>query len=135
MLKLCFIVYASGICLLDCSKWAIKSENDNDIIICWHDIIIIFLTFFVSLVMFSYSSKFHVNIITGSKVMTIFSYKGLIRNPEIVNTSVWVFPNIWRLGSVRDTKFGKNVSNKVSRGGGEGGGVGRLSPSPRLRLI
>ena len=37
----------------------------------------------VSRVNFSYWSKFHVNIITGSGVMTIFFYKGLTRNTEI----------------------------------------------------
>ena len=72
-----------------------------------------FFTSFVSLVKFSYWSKFHVNIITGSGIMTIFFYKGLTRNPEIGNTPVWVLPNIWRLGRVRDTKFGTNVSNKM----------------------
>ena len=40
----------------------------------------------VSLVKFSYWSKFHVNIITGSGIRTIFVYKGLIRNPDIINT-------------------------------------------------
>ena len=67
---------------------------------------------FLSLVKFSNWSEFHVNIITGSGVMTISFYKGLTRNPEIGNTPVWVLPNIWRLGRVRDTKFGMNVSNK-----------------------
>ena len=65
---------------------------------------------FVSLMKFSYWSKFHVNIITDSGVMTIFFYKVLTRNPEIGNTPVWVLPNIWRLGRVRNTKFGTNVS-------------------------
>ena len=68
---------------------------------------------FVSLVNFSYWSKFHVNIITDSRIMTIFFYKGLTRNPEIGNTPVWVLPNIWRLGWVRDTKFDMNVYNKM----------------------
>ena len=45
--------------------------------------------------------------------MTIFHCKGLTRNPEIGNTLVWVIPNIWRLGQVRDSKFDKNVSNEV----------------------
>ena len=45
--------------------------------------------------------------------MTIFFYKGLTKNPEIGNTPVWVLPNIWRLGQVRDTKFGTNVSNEM----------------------
>ena len=67
----------------------------------------------VPLVKFSYWSKFHVNIITGSTVMTIFFYKGLTRNPEIGNTLVWVLPNIWRLRWVRDTKFGTNISNEM----------------------
>ena len=43
---------------------------------------------FASLVKFSYWSKFHLNIITGSGVMTIYFYKGLTRNPEIGNTPV-----------------------------------------------
>ena len=47
-----------------------------------------------------------------SGVMTIFVYKGLSRGPEIRNSSVWIFPNILRLGQVTDTKFGVNVSNK-----------------------
>ena len=51
---------------------------------------------FVFLVKFSYWSKFHVNIITGSGVMTISFYKGLTRNLEIGNTPVWVLSNIWR---------------------------------------
>ena len=46
--------------------------------------------------------------------MTIFIYKGLTRNPEIGNTPVWVLPNIWRLGQVRNTKFGTNASNNVT---------------------
>ena len=38
---------------------------------------------------------------------------GMTRNSEIGNTSVWVLPNIWRLGRVMDTKFGRNVSNET----------------------
>ena len=68
---------------------------------------------FVSIVTFSYCSKFHGNIITSFRVMTIFFYKRLSRNPEIGNTPVWVLPNIWRLGRVMDTKFGTNVSNRM----------------------
>ena len=73
---------------------------------------------FFDVVLFLFSSavsgaKFHVNIITGSRFMLIFFYKGLTTNPEIGSTPVWVSPNIWRLGRVRDTKFGINVSNKM----------------------
>ena len=64
--------------------------------------------FFLSLT-FSYWSKFHVNIMTGSGVMTVFVYKGLATNLEIRYTPVSVLPNIWRLGQVRDTKFGTIV--------------------------
>ena len=49
----------------------------------------------------------------GSGVTTSFVYKGLTRNPVIGNTPVWVLPNIWRLGWVRDTKFDMNVYNKM----------------------
>ena len=42
-----------------------------------------FDVFFVFFVKFSYCSKFHVNIIPGSGVMTILFYKGLTRNPEM----------------------------------------------------
>ena len=66
----------------------------------------------VLLVKFSYWFKFQVNISTGSRVMTIFVYKGLASNPEIGNTSVWVLPNIYKLNRVSDTKFGTNVSNE-----------------------
>ena len=45
--------------------------------------------------------------------MTIFCYKRLTRKPEIGNTPVLVLPNIWTLEQVRNTKFGKNVSNKM----------------------
>ena len=98
----------------DCSKLAKNPKNDNDVIIFRHDVnVIFFWCCFVSIVKFSYWSKFHVNIITGSGIMTIFFYKGLTRNPEIGNTPVWVLPNIWRLGRVMDTKFGTNVSNRM----------------------
>ena len=104
----------SGIRSPDCSKLAKNPKNDNDALIFWHDVNVkLFWLCFVSLVKFSYWSKFHVNIITGSGIMTIFFYKGLTRNSEIKNTPVWVLPNIWRLGRVMDTKFGTNVSNRM----------------------
>ena len=99
---------------LDCSKLARSPKNNNDVTIFGHDVNVkFFWCCFVSLVKFSYWSKFHVNIITGSGIMTIFFYKRLTRNPEIGNTPVWVLPNIWRLGRVMDTKFGMNVSNRM----------------------
>ena len=47
-----------------------------------------FLSCFVSLVTFTYWSKFHINMITDSRVMTVFFYKRLIRNLEIGNAPV-----------------------------------------------
>ena len=104
----------SGIRPPDCSKLAKNPKNDNDVTIFRHDVIVnFFWRCFISFVKFSYWSKFHVNIITGSGIKTIFFYKGLTRNPEIGKTHVWVLPNTWRLGQVMDTKFGTNVSNRM----------------------
>ena len=103
----------SGIRPPDCSKLAKNSKND-DVTIFRHEVNVkLFWRCFVSLVKFSYWSKFYVNIVTDSGIMTIFFYKGLTRNLEIGNTPVWVLPNIWRLGRVMDTKFGTNVSNRM----------------------
>ena len=103
-----------GIRSPDCSKLAKNPKNDNDVIIFRHDVNVkFFWCFFVFLVNLSYWSKFYVNIITCSGIMTIFFIKELTRNPEIRNTHIWVFPNIWRLGRVMDTKFGTNVSNRT----------------------
>ena len=61
------------------------------------------------------------SLVTGPSSMSIsslvleliFFYKRLTRILEIGNTTVWVLPNIRRLGWVRDTKFGRNVSNEM----------------------
>ena len=104
----------SGIRPPDGSKLAKNPKNDNGVTIYRHDINVkFFWRCFVSPVKLSNSSKFHVNIITGSGIMTIFFYKGLTRNLDIGNTPVWVFPNNWRLGLVKDTKFGTNISNRI----------------------
>ena len=72
-----------------------------------------FWNYFVSPVKFGCWSRFHINTITGSGVITIFFYKRLIRNPEIANTPFWVLPNVGRPGRVRDTTFGMNVCNEM----------------------
>ena len=65
-----FIDYASGIQLPDCSKLAMNRKKDNGLTICWHDVIVNFFWRWIFwLVKFSYWSKFHVNITTGSGVM------------------------------------------------------------------
>ena len=104
----------SGIWPPDCSKLSKIQKKDNDVLIFRHDVSDkFFWRCFVSLVWFSYWSRFYVNIITGYWLMTISFYKGLTRNPEIRNISVWVFPDIWRLEPVMDTKFDMNVSNRM----------------------
>ena len=109
-----FVDSLSGIRSPDSSKLAKNLKNDNNVAIFRHDVNVNFFWHcFVSNVNFGYWSKFHVNIITGSGIMTTFFYKGLIRNPEIRNTPVWVFPNIWRLGWGMGTQFGTNVCNKM----------------------
>ena len=109
-----FIDYTTRTLLSDCYKLVANRKNDNDATIFKHDIILkLFWRCFVSLVKFSYWSKFLVNIIIGSGVMTIYFYKELTRNPEIGNTPGWVFSNIWRLERVGDTKFGTDVSDEM----------------------
>ena len=108
-----FTEYVSQIWLPDCSKLAVNWENDNDISIFQHVIVNSLWCCFISLVKFSYWSKFHVNFITCSRVMTISFYNGLTKNLEIRNTPVWILPNTWRLGQVRNTTFGTNISNKM----------------------
>ena len=91
-----FTGYAFGIQLSDCSELAINRKNDNDVPVFRYDVIVnFFWRCFVSLVKLSYWSKFHINIITGSGVMAIYSYKGLTRNPEIGNIPVWVLHSFY----------------------------------------
>ena len=136
----------------DFSKYAKNPKKDNDLTIFWNDVIVNFFdVFFVCFVKFIHWSKFHISIITGSGIMTIYFYKGLTRNPEIENTPVWVLRNIWRLEQIMDAKFGPNISNRmllnaskfqgysfyrfwVIKGEptGGGGGIKLLPPTPPI---
>ena len=98
-----FTDYAFGIRLVNSSKLATNLKNDNDITIYWYDVIFNF--FCTSFVKFSYWFKFHISIITGSKVITIFLCKGWTGNPENGRNPIWVLPNICRLGLVIDKNF------------------------------
>ena len=137
----------SGIRLSDGSKLTMNRKKDNDVTICWHDVIVnFFWGYVVSLVTCSYWSKFHVNFITASGVMIIFFHKGLTRNPKIGNSPTWVLPNIWRLGQFRDTKFGTDISKEMLLNGANcqgyrfyhfwvimgktTGGEGKITPPP-----
>ena len=64
-----------------------KSQWPHNLLI-WH-YYLFFWHCFIPLVKFSYWSRFHVNIITGARVMTIFFYKKLTRNLATGNTPVW----------------------------------------------
>ena len=97
-----------GIQLRDCSKLAINRKKKHK-----NKKLNFFWCCFVVLINCSHRSKIHVSIITGYGVATIFIYNRLTRKPEIGNTPIWVLPNIWRLGRLRDTKLGKNVSDKM----------------------
>ena len=91
-------------------KSKIWQRRNNQLTWC-HDVV--FWRCFVSLVKFSYWSKFYVKIINDSGVTAILFYKRLTRNPKIGNTPVWVLQNIWRLGGIGDTKFSTNISNEM----------------------
>ena len=134
-----FMDYASGIRLPDCSKLAVNWKNGNDIAILGHDVIINIF----DVVLFLLSS-----LVTGPTFMSISSLVlelwqfPFIRDwpeirksgippsenrkyprPKTGNTPVWVFPNIWRLGWVRNTKFSTKVStiSKLLRENKQGG--------------
>ena len=72
--------YVSGIQLRDCSKLAINWKIGNDVTIFSHDIII--------------------NFFDARLFIFITDW------PEIGNTPIQALPNIWRLGQVRNAKFG-----------------------------
>ena len=72
----------------------------------------------ISVVKFSYWSKFYVNIFTGSGVIAIFIYKELISNSEIGNTPVspisrdWGklrMPNLMRISPMKSYWMLQNV--------------------------
>ena len=102
--------HASGIWLPDCSKLDINWKNDRGVTICRDDIIVFFL--------FWRCHFFLVKLVTGPSFMSAsllalelwqFSF---IRDWSETRKSkypVWVWPSIWRLEWVRNTKFGANV--------------------------
>ena len=95
-------------------KLAINRKKDNDVKTYRNGVTVNFFDVAVFLLssLLTGGPRFNINIITGSGVMTIIVYKELTRNPEIKNLPIWILPNIWRLGLLRDIKFGKNVSDK-----------------------
>ena len=113
----CITDHASGIRLPDCSKLAINRKKWQwcQNLPTWH-YRHVFWCYRFSLVKFKFWCKF-LNVITGSGVslwcLKRF-YEGLKtkRTPQIGYTPVWVLPNIWRLGRVKDTKSTTNGANE-----------------------
>ena len=133
--------FAPGIRLPDCSKLAIYWKNDNDVIIFQHDVIVkIFWCCFVSLMRFSYWSRFHVNIIASSFIRdwpeirksqippsefcTISGDWGKLRIPNLPRMSP--IKCYWMLQNARITAF--TVSELLRK---NQQGI-KLSPPPRL---
>ena len=111
VLKKSFTDYASRVWLLNYSKLAINRKKDDDVTIYRHDVTVnIFWGFFDSLFKFVTGQSF---MSISSLVLELWKFSftrdwSEIRKSEIPwNTRV--FPNIWRLGRVRDAKFGMNV--------------------------
>ena len=83
-----FIDHVSGIRLPDSCKFLVnqKKRQWRYNLSTWGHRRFFFWRWCVSLTKFSYWSKFHVNIMTGSGVMRTFFYKGLSINQETKNT-------------------------------------------------
>ena len=149
-----FTEYSRRIRLPDFSKLAINWKNYNDVTIFQHDVIVkFFWGCFVSLSTFSYWSKFHVNIITSSGVMTIFFYRDWpeIRKSEtppsefypisgdwgklgIQNLArMFLIKCYWMLQNARVTAFTISELLRENQQGREGEGT--KLPPPRLGLI
>ena len=81
----------------------------------------------VSLTKFSYWSKFHVNIMTGSGVMRTFFYKGLSINQETKNTpsDFWSISGDWGELEIRENQKCVCVGE-----GGVGRRGGKITPPP-----
>ena len=89
---------------------AMNLKNDSDATIFRHEVTVNF--FDVVLILLSSLVTVTSFMSISSLVLELWQFS-FIRNPEIGNIPVLVFPNIWRLRRVKDTKFGTNASNKI----------------------
>ena len=106
----------SGIQLLGCSKFSINWKNNNDVIICRHEVIVKFFDAVLFLLKSSVTGPSFMSIsslVLEFWQMTIFFYKGLTRNPKNWNNPRLSFPQYLEMGQVRDTKFDTNLSNEM----------------------
>ena len=93
------------------SKLTINLKNYNDIIIWRHEAIFKFFKVVVFLLssLVSDASFMSVSLLVLELWQFLF-IRDLAKKPQIKNTPVWILCNIWRLGWVRDIKFGMSVS-------------------------
>ena len=110
-----FTDYSSSIRLPDCSKLAINRKSDKHVTICRHDVIVDFFWRILFLLSILVTDPSFMSI--SSQVLKLWQFTFKRAWPDIqkseIPPSVWVLSNIWRLGQVRDTKFGTDVSNEM----------------------
>ena len=94
-----------GIRLLYCSKLVINRKNDNDIIVCQHDIIVNFFDVFWRCCIFRV--EFH----SGPSVIPNCYWFWSYHNFGNVSSEFCLISR--DLGRVRDTRFGMNASNEM----------------------
>ena len=102
--------HASEIWLLVCSKLAINEKNDDEVVICWHKVILNFFDVVVFLLSSLVIDPSFMSISSLLLELWSFFYKEFGQKSRNRNTPVWVLFNIWRLGGVKDVKFSMNVS-------------------------
>ena len=93
-----FADYISGIRPPDCSKLTKNPKNDSNVTISRHEVIVkFFWRCIVSLAKFSYWSKSHANVITGSGIMIIFFVRDWseIRKSEIPRSEFCPISRDW----------------------------------------
>ena len=96
----------SRMSLLNSSKLLTNWKSDDDILIWQHNFIVkYFWSCRVSLIKFSYWSKFHVNIITGSGIFLLWPE---MEKSEKFLSEFFAIPGDW----VRDIIFDTNVSDE-----------------------
>ena len=96
----------SRMSLLNSSKLLTNWKSDDDILIWQHNFIVkYFWSCRVSLIKFSYWSKFHVNIITGSGIFLLWPE---MEKSEKFLSEFFAIPGDW----VKDIIFDTNVSDE-----------------------
>ena len=108
-----FTDYGSGIRLPHCSKLAINWRNNNEVTIHRHDIIVKFFDVVLFLLLSLVTDPSFISI--SSLILELWQFSFIRDWPTIRKLEIppWVLPKNWRLGWVRDPKFGTNVSNQM----------------------